>query len=182
MITYWIKKQIQKRLTETNKTRTVLFRDYWHIQTISILLHQEQLESILPFLSELRKDGKNIHLFILDLRKEPILSSSIENVNKAVIITAKQLRLFKMLPDKATENLFLQDTNSFVICDLTIKECLPFLYLVSASKARLKMGFLKKELNPYDFMIESEEIQTSGDLAKNLLFYLRTIDIENNNL
>jgi hypothetical protein len=69
-----------------------------------------------------------------------------------------------------------------VLCDLSLAERLPFLYLMSISMARMKIGLQKVSLNPYDFMIRTSGDITARDLLEKILFYWRSIDIKDNNL
>ena len=68
-----------------------------------------------------------------------------------------------------------------VVCDLTTQEFLPLLYLLSISMATMKIGIEKGELPLFDFMLKPLDENSSYELAKNLFFYWKSIDIKNNN-
>ena len=60
-----------------------------------------------------------------------------------------------------------------ILLDFDLENCLPIRYLVSESKAKMKVGVLKAENQPfYDLMIEYKKEYTFDDFIKQINFYL----------
>lgn len=179
MWTYWIKKEINRQLARSQEKRKKRFVDYRKTAAITLLVEKSDVDSILPVVSVLQEELIKVSLVILgngDLRDE----SFCKGVD-VLELTPKNMKFGKRLPDKESVKKFI-GFNPGVLCDLSLTERLPFLYLMSISMAPMKIGLQKASLNPYDFMIQSTSDITVRNLLEKILFYWRSIDIKDNNL
>lgn len=134
---------------------------------------------VLPIVKDLSKESIKLSLVVLGNGNALDVSAYPEM--DILELTPENLRFGKRLPDKNAVRKFI-GFNTGVLCDLSLVERLPFLYLMSISMARMKIGLQKVSLNPYDFMIRTSEDITARDLLEKILFYWRSIDIKDNNL
>ena len=174
MWTYWIKKEIARQLARSQEKRKKRFVDYRKTEILTLLIERESLDSILPVVKDLSKESIRLSLVVLgNVFAYPEMD--------ILELTPENLRFGKRLPDKNAVRKFI-GFNTGVLCDLSLVERLPFLYLMSISMARMKIGLQKVSLNPYDFMIRTSGDITARDLLEKILFYWRSIDIKDNNL
>ena len=179
MWTYWIKKEIARQFARSQEKRKKRFVDYRKTEILTLLRERESLDSILPIVKDLSKESIKLSLVVLGNGNALDVSAYPEM--DILELTPENLRFGKRLPDKNAVRKLI-GFNTGVLCDLSLVERLPFLYLMSISMARMKIGLQKVSLNPYDFMIRTSEDITARDLLEKILFYWRSIDIKDNNL
>ena len=179
MWTYWIKKEIARQLARSQEKRKKRFVDYRKTEILTLLIERESIDSILSVVKDLSKEPIRLSLVVLGDGNALDISAYPEIY--ILELTPENLKFGKRLPDKNAVKKFI-GFNTEVLCDLSLVERLPFLYLMSISMARMKVGLQKVSLNPYDFMIRSAEDIAARDLLEKILFYWRNIDIKDNNL
>ncbi len=179
MWTYWIKKEIARQLARSQEKRKKRFVDYRKTEILTLLIERESIDSILSVVKDLSKEPIKLSLVVLGDGNALDISAYPEI--DILELTPENLKFGKRLPDKNAVKKFI-GFNTEVLCDLSLAERLPFLYLMSISMARMKVGLQKVSLNPYDFMIRSAEDIAARDLLEKILFYWRNIDIKDNNL
>ena len=179
MWTYWIKKEITRQLARSQEKRKKRFVDYRKTEILTLLIERESIDSILSVVKDLSKEP--IRLSLVVLGDGNVLDISAYPEIDILELTPENLKFGKRLPDKNAVKKFI-GFNTEVLCDLSLAERLPFLYLMSISMARMKGGLQKVSLNPYDFMIRSAKDIAARDLLEKILFYWRNIDIKDNNL
>lgn len=181
MFSYLAKKKIKHQLGRTQVNRTSCFWDYRRTRHLILLYEYDQLPSLLPVIRQLESDGITVWSFAMNvIRDHQIEDTDRLPLDHLVQITKDHLTMNGLLVRSGMVREFLRH-DADVIMDLSVHENLPFLHLISLSKVSMKMGLLKRSLNPYDFMLSSEQPLSSVQLAENLLFYWKRIDIENNN-
>lgn len=181
MWTYWIRKEIARQFARSQKKRVKRFVDYGKVKALTVLVERENLDTVFPVLSNLLKEQFQVALVVLENGKSPNLDMSVYTGMEVLELTPENLKFGKHLPDKKSIKRFI-GLNTGVLCDLSLTERLPFLYLMSISSAHMKIGLQKLTFNPYDFMIRSDKEITAQDLLEKILFYWRSIDIKDNNL
>lgn len=179
MWAYWIKKEINRQFSRSQEKRKKRFVDYRKTGALTLLAERGDVESILPVLADLSKEQIKISLVILG-NKETLNKPACSGV-EVLELTSENLKFGKRLPDKNAVKKFI-GLNTGVLCDLSLTERLPFLYLMSISMAPMKIGLQKVSSNPYDFMIRAAGDITVRNLLEKILFYWRSIDIKDNNL
>lgn len=179
MWTYWIKKEINRQFSRSQEKRKKRFINYHKTDSITLLLEKADLVSVLPVVYALQKESIKVSLVILG-QGDIVTDSTCPGVEFLELIP-KEMKFGKRLPDKNAVKKFI-GLNTGVLCDLSLTEKLPFMYLASISMAPMKIGLKKKSLNLYDFMIQSSTEITASDLLEKILFYWRGIDIKDNNL
>lgn len=181
MFAYLAKRKIKSKLLRTCRVRRHCFCDYRNIKKLVLLYEYDQLPLLSDIIKDMEKDGISVHSFVLNLIKEPKGEQPVLPYKNVTMIRRDQLLMNNQLVKPAMVKEFLKH-DADAVMDLTVRECLPVLYLMSLSKVSLKMGYRKNVINPCDFMIQTDEPITPAELAKNLIFYLKRIDIKNNNL
>lgn len=181
MWTYWIKKEISRQLARSQEKRKRRFIDYRKMGNLTLLIEQDKVASVIPVLSDLLKEQIKISLVVLVTGKNSDSNEDVCPEIDVLKLTPKNLKFGKRLPDRNFIKKFIS-LNTGVLCDLSLTERLPFLYLMSISLAHMKIGLQKILLNPYDFMIRADDGITVRDLLEKILFYWRSIDIKDNNL
>lgn len=182
MFNYLAKKKIKHQLGRVQSVRTSCFWDYRNTRCLILLYEYDQLPSLLPVIQQMQSDGIRVWSFAMNLiRDHQIEGTEHLPIDHLVQITRGHLTMNGQLVRSGMVREFLRH-EADVIMDLSVQENLPFLHLISLSKAQMKMGMVKRSLNLYDFMISSEQPLSSFQLAENLLFYWKRIDIQNNNL
>lgn len=178
MFSYLIKRKINKQLKINSETRKKRFWDYREVKSITFLVEQAQLDGLRPFMRSLLEEGMLVYLVVLNTSKGSIdwkypATSVLE-------LTSQQLILWKSLPNKEAKTDFLELPPS-ILCDLTVKEYLPLMYLISISMSEMKLGIEKSSLPLFDFSLAPVQPDSSLELAENLFFYWKSIDIKDNN-
>ncbi|WP_455497066.1 DUF6913 domain-containing protein [Coprobacter sp.] len=179
MWTYWIKKEINRQLSRSQEKRKKHFVDYRKTRILTLLVEREDVGFIQPFLTDLLKE--QIKVFLVVLGNRDIQSTSVCAGVEVLELTPDNLKFGKKLPNRNVVKKFI-GFNTGVLCDLSLTERLPFLYLMSISMAPMKIGLQKVSSNPYDFMIRATGDMTVKNLLEKILFYWRSIDIKDNNL
>lgn len=179
MWTYWIKKEIARQFARSQEKRKKRFVDYRKTEILTLLIERESLDSILPIVKDLSKESIKLSLVVLG------------NGNALDVSAYPEMDILELTPENLRNSVngypikMLSESLSGLIPGVMrfeLVERLPFLYLMSISMARMKIGLQKVSLNPYDFMIRTSEDITARDLLEKILFYWRSIDIKDNNL
>lgn len=178
MLSYLIKREIKKQLKRSTIKRKKRFLDYRDVDAITFMVEQGQLEELKPLMQSFLLEGIQASIVVLNIAGIPIDPEypAVSIIEIQAENTVKQ----KMLPNKEIVKRFISIRPS-VVCDLTTQEFLPLLYLLSISMATMKIGIEKGELPLFDFMLKPLDENSSYELAKNLFFYWKSIDIKNNN-
>lgn len=163
------------RLVSCRKDISSAFVDYRKARSIVVLIEHNVRAILEPFFRELSDDGKQILLVVFDPK-----GPGDGNETGCLRLTEKDIRWWSREPKPA----FLQRFSAFsadVILDFTVSDLPAINYLLALSTAKQKMGLAKSGLRMYNFFIQSKEEISPVDLAKNLLFYWRNIEIKGRN-
>lgn len=178
MLSYLIKRKIKKLLKNTSARRQKRFWDYREVDSIAFLTEQSQLDSLRPLMRKLLDEGLQVFVVVLNTTKNSI---DWKYPATAVLeLTSRNLLWRKSWPDKEVKTDFMA-IPAKILCDLTTKEYLPLLCLAGISMAEMKLGIEKNSWPLYDFSLAPLHSESSSELAENLFFYWRSIDIKDNN-
>lgn len=145
MWTYWIKKEIARQLARSQEKRKKRFVDYRKTEVLTLLIERESLDSILPVVKDLSKESIRLSLVVLgngnalDVFAYPEMD--------ILELTPENLRFGKRLPNKNAVRKFI-GFNTGVLCDLSLVERLPFLYLMSISTGPYENRIAKSVIEP----------------------------------
>ncbi len=138
-------------------------------QTVGILWETEQQDAFIKVKNELYLAGiKAVGLCYFQLRKAVIP----EEING---FSRKQTSWWLEIPKTQVVEDFIRQKFDILI-DLTGQKFFPMVYATALSEASFKIGFSGNSKNYFDLNIEFQEQPEAGQLADQILYYLKRIN------
>lgn len=158
---------LNSRLNGVSRNKKVFNLD--SAQTAGILWEIEQEDSFLQIVGDLRSSGvKATGLCYFPLKKAVIP----EGING---FTRKQASWWLEIPKAKVAEDFIQQKFD-VLIDLTGQNSFPVVFITALSNAAFKIGYAGNAVNYFDLNIEFGEQPETGQLARQIVYYLQRIN------
>lgn len=180
MFSYFLKQRIKKMQSESVRFSDS-FQTYDKVCKILILCEYSAIETLLPYIDKIKQDRKDVTVFAIDTKKNKTLDLTQNIPDYIKVLNHSNFERYTHIPANNILKLLQQQTCDVMI-DVTSELNYTIEYIAYIVNAPYKMGLKKKEINPYQFMIQGTQILSATDILENLLFYWKKIDIKNNNL
>lgn len=177
MLKFLLKNKTKKLLRNTNRQKR--FINWKDIQRILVVFETNDYEDADLFIEYLKGKGKKVIAFAYRDPKDTYDYS--ETPYKDYLVSKKEIN--DWTGESAEEVVRpLRSVEFDLAIDLTFQENAILDYIFASAPAHLKIGYKKTELPLYDISItslpgnDSEEPHPVKELAKQILYYLNTIN------
>jgi len=167
-----LKSKIANRILNSKLSSVVREKKVFNLdsaKSAAILWEIDQKESFERVESELRNAGiKTSGLCYFQSNKGAI-------PNEINGFSRKQTSWFAEVPNTELVEDFIH-LKFDILIDLTRQKCFPMVYVTALSEATFKIGYSGNSVNYFDLNIEFSEQPETGQLADQILYYLKRIN------
>lgn len=163
----------RKKSNQVDSGKPVSLREAKNIGLLAMIESEDDLHQLIDFGETLKSYGPKVKgLAYVSSGRVP---GYFKSQNLFGVITTKDVNLAG-IPGGNKVSDFLDEQYDFLI-DLTMRECLPLLYISGISVAGIKAGrYNTNSLQIYDFMIKEEGGNKFGDFLHSMKKYLSKIN------